>query len=81
METIKSIVELSKAIESFGIYAIVISGMVIMIYYLLKELKKERERLMDIYKENNDKLIEVIQKNTDILSGLKSLLESIDKRI
>lgn len=74
---------MEKELLQYGVLGIVVIGMA---YYILKieaRHKRERKELMDInakqfdrVSDMNDESNKVLRENTNILSGLKALLEN-----
>ncbi|NPV12727.1 MAG: hypothetical protein HPY57_13150 [Ignavibacteria bacterium] len=73
--------EYIKIVENFSITAVTLGMLIYYVQYLLKQHKKERDEWREENQKNLDNMTRVIKENTDVLSGLKSLLESIDRRI
>lgn len=63
-----------------GILGIIIIGLGVFIWYLLKMAEKRQDKHDVFVNKVQDDMIKVIKENTDVLSGIKSLIESIDRR-
>lgn len=64
-----------------GILGIIIVGLVLFTFYLIKMSEKRQEKHDNFVSDVHNKMITTIKENTDVLSGLKSLIESIDRRM
>lgn len=64
------------ALEKYGLAGIVIFGMAYFIMWLMKDNKKERKENAERMERMNDKNVEAINNNTDVLSSMKTLLEN-----
>lgn len=73
--------EYIKIVENFSITAVTLGMLIYYVQYLLKQHKKERDEWREENQKNVEYMTKIIKENTDVLSGLKSLLESIDRRI
>jgi hypothetical protein len=63
-----------------GILGLIIVSLGIFIWYLLKMAEKRQDKHDTFVNKVQDDMIKVIKENTDVLSGIKSLIESIDRR-
>ena len=63
-----------------GILGIIIVALGFFIYYLLKVAERRQNKYDQFVDKVQGEMINVIKENTDVLSGLKALIESIDRR-
>lgn len=63
-----------------GILGIVIIALGVFIWYLMKMAERRQERFDKFVDQVQGEMITTIKENTNVLSGLKSLIESIDRR-
>jgi hypothetical protein len=78
---------MNEVLVKYGFPGIVIAGMAWFILYLMKEHKKERKEYLQTSEKQFDRLNQitddsnkVTRENTNILQGLKALLENENRR-
>lgn len=64
-----------KDLLNYGVLGILVVGLSFYILYLHKMYNKKLEKKDEIIKQTQDKSIEAINNNTNVLSSLKTLLE------
>lgn len=67
---------MNESLAQYGLAGIVIIGLAWFVMYLMKQHKEEREEWKRSQDRQNEEMNRNINRNTDILSGLKTLLES-----
>lgn len=63
-------------LEKYGLPGIVIAGLAWFVLYLMKEHKKERKEWRESQERLQDDTNRNIRENTNVLAGLKTLLEN-----
>lgn len=66
----------SNLLEKYGLPGIVIAGLAWFVLYLMKEHKKERKEWRESQEMLQDDTNRNIRENTNVLAGLKTLLEN-----
>lgn len=67
---------LGNLVEKYGLPGIVIAGLAWFVLYLMKEHKKERKEWRESQERLQDDTNRNIRENTNVLAGLKTLLEN-----
>ena len=63
-----------------GILGVIIVALGFFIYYLLRVAERRQNKYDQFVDKVQSEMINVIKENTEVLSGLKALIESIDRR-
>ena len=67
---------MTENLLQYGVLGVAVVAMSTFIMHLLRSHKEERSQWLNSYKENT----EATNKNTTVIEGLKTLLESIERR-
>lgn len=67
---------MNETIVKYGLPGIVIAGLAWFVMYLMKEHRKERKENMERANQQVDETNRVLRENSNILQGLKTLLEN-----
>lgn len=67
---------MTEPLAQYGLAGVVIIALAWFVMYLMKQHKEEREDWRKAQDRQNEEANRNINRNTEVLSGLKSLLES-----
>lgn len=67
---------MNEPLAQYGLAGVVIIGLAWFVMYLMKQHKNEREEWRKVQEKQNEEANRNINRNTEVLSGLKTLLEN-----
>lgn len=68
-----------EILEKYGFPGLAIGGLCWFIMYLMKQHKEERKEMSEMIGRQNEESNKNIKDNTNVLSGLKALIETMKK--
>jgi hypothetical protein len=71
--------EMNETLAQYGLSGIVIAGLAWFVIYLMKQQKEERDENRKAQEKNNEEHNRSLNKNTEVLSELTTLIKTLKK--
>jgi predicted HTH transcriptional regulator len=65
--------------SQYGVLGAVVTGLVIFIVWMIKTHNTDRKELVKTITDQNDRMINAFDRNTTVLSEVKTLIQTMDR--
>jgi len=72
---------MESVLLNYGVLGVTTTGLSVFVLYVLKEHKKERDEWRTDRDSRNTKMEQAINNNTAMMNSVKTLVESLDRRL